>query len=145
MLKNNPSDCRKNHQRGSTAITSKVCNMVYHHRYYCGNHTLCSCSFTGRLANFTCYLCQYCRFFIGFSSQFFGHSAFSFPSEKSSNRLTAVRFFAVAVLGFIANQSLIVLNLMSFDLPFWFVLGIAMFIVAISTYLLSRYWAFKVG
>jgi len=84
-------------------------------------------------------------FLLAFPVSFFGHSAFSFPSEKSSNRLTAVRFFAVAVLGFIANQSLIVLNLMSFDLPFWFVLGIAMFIVAISTYLLSRYWAFKVG
>jgi hypothetical protein len=37
-----------------------------------------------------------------------------------------------------------VVNALSFTaMPFWLILAIVMILVAISTYLLSHYWAFK--
>jgi hypothetical protein len=51
----------------------------------------------------------------------------------------------VALLGFFANQLLLWLALTYTPLPFWLVLGAVMVLVAISTWLLSRFWAFHHG
>jgi len=92
-------------------------------------------------------------FLMAFPVSFIGHKTYSFPVRQlSSHQLSnhqlssaksLVRFFIVAVLGFLANQSLVVINVHTLKLPFWFALGVVMVFVAVSTYLLSRYWAFK--
>lgn len=87
-------------------------------------------------------------FLMAFPVSFIGHKTYSFPDRQlSSHQLSSakslVRFFFVAVLGFLANQSLVVINVHTLRLSFWFALGVVMVFVAVSTYLLSRYWAFK--
>jgi len=80
---------------------------------------------------------------LAFPVSYFGHSSLSFANHQSRHQQALPKFFAVALAGFIANQ-LLVLGLMHvFKLPFWFVLAVVMVIVAISSYLLSRFWAFK--
>jgi hypothetical protein len=47
------------------------------------------------------------------------------------------------VLGFLANQTLVLNAIEYTKLPFWLLLGVVMVLVAASTYLLSKFWAFK--
>lgn len=82
-------------------------------------------------------------FLTAFPVSYFGHRKLSFSSQSATHRQAFPRFLAVAVAGFIANQSLVIGALRFTQLPFWLVLGFVMVIIAISTYLLSRYWAFK--
>ena len=82
-------------------------------------------------------------FVLAFPVSYFGHRRFSFAGNVSSHRNTFPRFLSVALLGFLANQTLVISALKYTKLPFWFVLGFVMVFVAISTYILSKYWAFK--
>lgn len=82
-------------------------------------------------------------FLVAFPVSYVGHYHLSFPNQRPSRRTSLWRFLCVAVLGFLMNQLLILVNLSVLGLPFWFVLGIVMVLIAISTYVLSRYWAFK--
>ncbi len=82
-------------------------------------------------------------FLFAFPVSYFGHRKFSFSGQRSSHWYAFPRFFFVALLGFIANQFLVINALRYTNIPFWLTLGIVMVLVAISTYLLSRYWAFK--
>ena len=68
---------------------------------------------------------------------------FSFAHQPTTHQRALPRFFSVALLGFLGNQSLVVAGLLFTALPFWLILGIVMVIIAISTYLLSHFWAFK--
>ncbi|CAG0965603.1 hypothetical protein MTYP_00973 [Methylophilaceae bacterium] len=81
-------------------------------------------------------------FLLAFPVSYFGHRHLSFPGRTNSHRQSMPRFFVVAVGGFAANHLLLLMGLQVFSLPFWLLLGIIMLIVAIGTYLLSRYWAF---
>ena len=83
-------------------------------------------------------------FLLAFPVSYLGHTRFSFASSNTKHTQALPRFFAVAVAGFFGNQLLVLTTLHFSHLPFWLVLGVVMVIVAISTYLLSRYWAFKV-
>ena len=87
--------------------------------------------------------CNLLGFMFAFPVSYIGHRKFSFPNQNASNRQALPRFLSVALTGFIANQGLVVLGLRYTSLPFWILLGIVMVVVALSTYLLSRYWAFK--
>ncbi len=82
-------------------------------------------------------------FIAAFPVSYFGHRKFSFAGQDSSHRSAFPRFLSVAVLGFLANQTLVLNALQYTKLPFWFVLGVVMVLVAASTYLLSKFWAFK--
>ncbi|MDP3677828.1 MAG: GtrA family protein [Methylotenera sp.] len=82
-------------------------------------------------------------FLTAFPVSYFGHRKLSFSSHSATHKQAFPRFLAVAVTGFIANQSLVIGALRFTQLPFWLVLGFVMVVIAISTYLLSRYWAFK--
>ena len=63
-------------------------------------------------------------FIAAFPVSYFGHRKFSFAGHDSIHRHALPRFLAVAILGFLANQTL-VLNAMQYTkLPFWFVLGV---------------------
>lgn len=82
-------------------------------------------------------------FLFAFPVSYFGHRKLSFSGQDATHAQAFPRFFAVAVCGFVANQ-LLVMNAIYFtSVPFWLVLGVVMVVVAVSTYLLSRYWAFK--
>lgn len=82
-------------------------------------------------------------FLVAFPLSFIGHHRFSFPSQGRKVHLSLLRFFIVAVVGFSLNQLLIYFNLKLLEFSFCFMLGLAMVLIAISTYLLSRYWVFN--
>ncbi len=82
-------------------------------------------------------------FVVAFPVSYFGHRAFSFAGQDASHRQSLPRFLSVALLGFFANQTLVLSAIRYTKLPFWFSLGVVMVLVAISTYLLSKFWAFK--
>ena len=81
-------------------------------------------------------------FIAAFPVSYIGHRKFSFAGHDASHSHALPRFLSVAILGFLANQTLVINGLNYTKLPFWFVLGLVMVLVAFSTYLLSRYWAF---
>ncbi|MDO9150341.1 MAG: GtrA family protein [Methylotenera sp.] len=82
-------------------------------------------------------------FVFAFPVSYFGHRKLSFSGQDSSNKHAFPRFFIVALAGFLANQLLVSNAIYFTSIPFWLVLGVVMVIVAVSTYFLSRYWAFK--
>lgn len=82
-------------------------------------------------------------FLLAFPVSYFGHRLLSFAHHQSTHKEALPKFFAVALFGFVANQILVLSALAYTALPFWFVLGLVMVLVAASTYLLSHFWAFK--
>lgn len=81
-------------------------------------------------------------FCVAFPVSYVGHRTFSFPNQGRPHQQAFPRFLLVAILGFMANQSLLLTGLHFTTLPFWLVLALVMVLVAVSTYLLSKYWAF---
>lgn len=81
-------------------------------------------------------------FVIAFWVSYFGHRYFSFDVGDISHQQTLPRFILVAVLGFILNESLLLLMLhftsitMALGLPFIIIL------TAVFTFILSRQFAF---
>lgn len=82
-------------------------------------------------------------FIAAFPVSYIGHRKFSFSGNDASHQQALPRFLSVAILGFLANQILTLNAIQYTTLPFWLALGVVMVIVAVSTYLLSRFWAFK--
>lgn len=82
-------------------------------------------------------------FMVAFPVSYFGHRKLSFAGQNASHFQSLPRFLSVAVLGFLANQTLVLNALKYTKLPFWLALGLVMIVVAVSTYLLSKFWAFK--
>src|SRR5450830_1351981 len=82
-------------------------------------------------------------FVLAFPVSYFGHSKLSFANHQSSHQEALPKFFAVALAGFIANQTLVLGLMHLFKLPFWLILGVVMVIIAITSYLMSRFCAFK--
>lgn len=81
-------------------------------------------------------------FCAAFPVSYLGHRRLTFSSQNSSHHQALPRFLAVAIVGFLANQTLLLLGLHFTALPFWCVLALVMIVVAIGTYLLSKHWAF---
>ena len=85
-----------------------------------------------------------CAFAIAFWCSYFGHRHWTFADRRGNSALASfLRFLATALLGFILNQWLFYLLLTHLRLPYFISLAIVMLIVAASTYLLSRLWAFR--
>jgi putative flippase GtrA len=82
-------------------------------------------------------------FLLAFPVSYFGHTKYSFSGHTATHQQALPKFFGVAVTGFLINQVMLLNTLYFTSLPFWFVLGVVMVLVAISTYILSRFWAFK--
>lgn len=74
---------------------------------------------------------------------YLGHKKISFRCHKTRHSESLPKFMLVSISGFVANQLLVMLCLHFTSVPFWLSLALIMFIIAISTYLLSRFWAFK--
>lgn len=82
-------------------------------------------------------------FACAFPVSYWGHRTWSFKNSQAAHISAFSKFFVVALLGFLGNQALLWLGLHYTPLPFWLVLGLVMVVVALSTYVLSRFWAFK--
>lgn len=82
-------------------------------------------------------------FLAAFPVSYIGHYFYSFAQQnRPLHRNALPRFFLIALTGFIGNESLILLGLHYTKLPFWILLAFVMVIIAVSTYLLSKHWAF---
>jgi putative flippase GtrA len=85
-------------------------------------------------------------FAVAFWCSYFGHRHWTFADHGRGNPVAVFfRFLATALLGFLLNQWLFYLLLTYLRLPYFISLAIVMVIVAASTYLLSRLWAFRSG
>jgi putative flippase GtrA len=82
-------------------------------------------------------------FTMAFPVSYLGHTKLSFAGHTATHGQALPKFFGVALTGFLINQGMLLNVLRITTLPFWFVLGVVMVLVAISTYILSRFWAFK--
>ena len=82
-------------------------------------------------------------FACAFPVSYLGHHTLSFAHQPSRHAHALPRFLLVALLGFCGNQVLLLSLLQVTPLPFWLVLGLVMVAVALSSFLLSRYWAFR--
>ncbi|RXZ33985.1 GtrA family protein [Oxalobacteraceae bacterium CAVE-383] len=83
-------------------------------------------------------------FAIAFWCSYFGHRHWTFADRRGGHPAAVFfRFLATALLGFLLNQWLYYLLLTYLTLPYFISLAIVMVIVAASTYLLSRLWAFR--
>lgn len=83
-------------------------------------------------------------FMLAFPVSYVGHYYFSFAhSAPKSHRKALPQFFLVALCGFVGNEALVIAGLRYTTWPFWLILAVVMVIVAVSTFLLSKYWAFK--
>ena len=84
-------------------------------------------------------------FFVAFWVSFFGHRHGSFKADEPHPiRRALPRFALVAVIGFVVNELLYAALLAWTPLPYTVALFIVIAIVAVATYLSSRFWAFAV-
>ncbi len=84
-------------------------------------------------------------FLAAFPVSYIGHRRWSFKGTRASHTRAFLRFFLVALTGFSGNQLLVWAGMQFTTAPFWLVLAVVMGVVAVSTYLLSRFWAFQHG
>jgi putative flippase GtrA len=82
-------------------------------------------------------------FLLAFPVSYWGHRKLSFAAHTATHQQAFPKFFTVALTGFLINQFMVINALHFTAIPFWLVLAVVMIVVAISTYLLSYYWAFK--
>jgi putative flippase GtrA len=82
-------------------------------------------------------------FAAGFPVSYSGHRFWTFDSTREPHRVALPRFLLVQLSSFAGNQILLLLAVRWLPLPFWFLLGAVLLIVAVATYLLSRHWVFR--
>ena len=86
-------------------------------------------------------------FLIAFGVSYLGHSKLTFKKETSTPRKEKVaeiiKFFGVALTGFFMNQALFFALLSYTSLGLDLSLGITLILVSGSTFILSKFWAFK--
>jgi putative flippase GtrA len=89
-------------------------------------------------------------FMCAFIVSYLGHSRFTFANISASNitshsvhRTALPRFFAVAFISFMLNQTLFAALLYWRVLPYEMALFIVLLSVATLTFVLSKFWVFK--
>lgn len=83
-------------------------------------------------------------FAVAFWVSYAGHRFWTFGDRVVSGGGSFIRFLGTALLGFGMNELLFYGLLNYTNMPYFIALAIAVAAVAISTYLLSRAWAFRV-
>jgi putative flippase GtrA len=79
----------------------------------------------------------------GFPVSYGGHRYWTFETTRAPHREALPKFMLVQLSSFAANQTLLLLAVRFVPLPFWFLLGAVLVLVAVSTYLLSKIWVFR--
>ena len=83
-------------------------------------------------------------FAVAFNVSYFGHRKLTFKAEELNHSRTLPRFATVALGSFAVNETLYALLLTFTPLRYDFALFIVLGVVAVLTYLFSRFWAFAV-
>jgi putative flippase GtrA len=81
-------------------------------------------------------------FSVAFGVSFAGHSRWTFPAKGRERPRALHRFFTVALSSFVMNELLYALLLRFTRLGYREALVIVLVIVASSTFIASKYWAF---
>lgn len=82
-------------------------------------------------------------FACGFPVSYSGHRWWTFDSTREPHIVALPRFLLLQVTSFAANQILLLLAVRWLPLPFWFVLGAVLVVVAVGTYIMSQRWVFR--
>jgi putative flippase GtrA len=82
-------------------------------------------------------------FLLAFPVSYVGHAKWTFSGRIKRHTQSIPKFFLVALMGFLGNQGLTLSLLSLTPWPFWMVLAGVMIFIAILTYYLSHFWAFR--
>lgn len=74
---------------------------------------------------------------------YFGHRIFTFKAQHISHRRTLPKFTLVAGLGFLFNESFLLLSNLYFSAPVSTLVCVAIVLTSIVTFLLNRFFAFQ--
>lgn len=83
-------------------------------------------------------------FLVAFVVSYNGHALFTFSAARARGWPVVARFFAVACLSFVANELLYYIALNWLHWHYFWSLAAVLVLVAISTFIMSKFWAFKV-
>lgn len=82
-------------------------------------------------------------FLVAFVVSYNGHAWLTFAAAQTRGWATVLRFFAVACLSFVANELLYAVALHWLHWHYFWSLAVVLVLVAIGTFVLSKFWAFK--
>lgn len=83
-------------------------------------------------------------FLVAFVVSYNGHALFTFSAARARGWPVVARFFAVACLSFVANELLYYIALNWLHWHYFWSLAAVLVLVAIGTFVMSKFWAFKV-
>ena len=79
----------------------------------------------------------------GFPVSYSGHRWWTFDSTRQPHVVALPRFLLLQLSSFAGNQVLLLLAVRWLPLPFWFLLGAVLLLVAVVTYVVSQRWVFR--
>lgn len=84
-------------------------------------------------------------FLAAFGVSYFGHLKLTFrvAAEESNHKTRAIKFFAVALSGFLMGQTILLVLSATGLLQEWQTLAIAVAAVPATTFVISRLWVFQ--
>lgn len=82
-------------------------------------------------------------FLVAFVVSYHGHALFTFSSAQVTGWAVAGRYFLVACLSFVVNELLYAAALRWLGWNYLLSLFLVLLLVAVGTFLLSKFWAFK--
>jgi len=82
-------------------------------------------------------------FLLAYWVSYFGHRIFTFKAQHISHRQTLPKFTLVAGLGFLFNESFLLLSNLYFSTPVSTLVCVAIVLTSIVTFLLNRSFAFQ--
>jgi putative flippase GtrA len=84
-------------------------------------------------------------FLIAFQFSFVGHSLWTFELTGKNRGKQKIRFFTVAILGFLINELSYFFLISFLNVDYRIALFFVLFFVSALTFILSQLWAFKEG
>jgi putative flippase GtrA len=82
-------------------------------------------------------------FLVAFVVSYNGHALLTFSAAQARGWPVVAKFFAVACLSFIANEALYYIALNWLHWHYFWSLAAVLVLVAIGTFVMSKFWAFK--
>lgn len=82
-------------------------------------------------------------FLLAYWVSYFGHRIFTFKAQHIAHRQTLPKFTLVAGLGFLFNESFLLLSNLYFSVPVSTLVCVAIVLTSIVTFLLNRFFAFQ--
>ena len=82
-------------------------------------------------------------FLVAFVVSYNGHALFTFSAARARGWPVVARFFAVACLSFVANELLYYIALNWLHWHYFWSLAAVLVLVAIGTFVISKFWVFK--